>query len=453
MGARLLGSLRIEDSKSVVTVELLSSQHLACHQFQAQAYSCPCKMWHKRQQRVGICFTILFSLCCRSSCLFVQPPSTVKPYPALKLATADRLGIPYKSIACDAGKAASLPSFALTLNSEFGALDEKNFNRLKDAYCSWSETKSRVKWKEGREYTLLDFLPPLLQAVSGLYFQSSRTKLRGLPSFVGSKSRRYAEQEVLLTSNCWGFAWELLFQAENADTSALTISTADPTSAWREFTGPGFDLIQSSRTQPKLLIDEELRNKKTKGGDVLLIWHQNPSTVSGTDLYLDHVATLIDDDVYYEKSGSGDRVPFRINTWEGLTNNFPASVFFWEWRRLVRNNPLSPSTYGTPQTRIQPAIEIFGVDAQVAAANKNTPGIGKVQNKRLLSDLQPDIAKRLSLQVDIGDDGNVAAQTYTGIILLEDLIVDSKTGRAKLPRSAFMPEWYMMLQSQLLSRE
>ena len=136
--------------------------------------------------------------------LFVQPPYKVKPYPELKLSAADRLGVSYKSIAYDAGKAASLPGFALSLNAEFGAIGESTFNALRNHYCGWSETKSRVFWKQGRKYTLLDFLPPLMQATSGLHFQSSRTPLSGLPSFLGGpddRVKKYTEQEVLLTSN------------------------------------------------------------------------------------------------------------------------------------------------------------------------------------------------------------------------------------------------------------
>eukprot|EP00980_Cylindrotheca_fusiformis_P022002 scaffold8881_cov73-Cylindrotheca_fusiformis.AAC.1 len=288
-------------------------------------------------------------------------------------------------------------------------------------------------------------------AVSGLHFHSSTSRQRrvGLPSFIGSRIKKYDRtQEVLLTSNCWGFAWEVLFQADNADVSAITISTADPTSAWREFTGPSFDLIQSTRTQPDLVKLEErkLRNKNMKGGDVLLIWHQNVPTASGEDLNLDHVATVIDEDVYYEKSGSGDKVPFRVNTWEGLVANFPPSVFFWEWRRLVRNNPLSPNIYGTAQ-RLRPATELFGVDSQLAAA------MGGVTSRfSLLSKLRPSVAKRISLQTDTGDDGLVETQTYTGILVLEDIRYSKKNGRAYLPPSAFMPEWYMEAQQLLLPR-
>lgn len=380
--------------------------------------------------------------------LFVRPPYSTIPYPQLQLNAADALGIPYKGIAYDAGKSASLPGFALSLNAEFGPIEESTFARLKSAYGSWSETKSKVVWKEGRSYTLLDFLPPLFQAVSGLHFRSSRTKLKGLlPSFIGGpndRARKYTEQEILLTSNCWGFAWEALFQADNSDTSRMTISTADPTSAWRQFTGGGFDLIQSSRTAPTLLDDAELRNRRTKAGDVLLIWHKNPSTASGQDLYLDHVATLIDNDVYFEKSGSGDKVPFRINTWEGLTKNFPLKVFFWEWRRLVRNNPLSPSLYGSPDTRLLPATDVFGLDAQL-----QTTAVQQIDRWSVLSELQPNIAKRFSLQTDIAEDGFVEGQTYTGILVLEDLLIDPETGRASLPKSAFQKDWFARVLQQL----
>lgn len=376
--------------------------------------------------------------------LFVQPPFHKIKYEQLTLALADKIGAKYAGVAYDAGKAASLPGFALSLNAEFQPMDENTFNDLQKAYCGWSETKSRVIWKEGARYTLLDFLPPLMQATSGLHFRSSRTMIKNgkLPSFV--QNNNDMQQDVLLTSNCWGTAWEILYQADNSDTSAMTISTADPTSAWRAFTSSGFDLIQNSRTKPELLPDNTKRNKKLKGGDVLLVWHNNPSTVSGSDLYLDHVATLIDNDVYFEKSGSGDKVPFRINTWEGLTRNFPTAIFFWEWRRLVRNNRLSPSVY-SDQTSLRPATELFGVDAQLpllTGANSKYSLDLQASFGKLLGRLRPDIKNRVTFQSDPNDNGMVEGQTYTGIVVLEDLVFDNN-GRASLPRSAFMSEFFM----------
>jgi hypothetical protein len=408
-------------------------------------------------QRMEAVLLLLSLFIYSATALFYQPPYKMIPYPGLKLAAADRLGVVYTSIAQDTGKAASFSGFALSLNAKFGPMSESSFQTLQRQYCGWSETKSRVTYSKDRAYTLIDFLPPVMQAVNGLHFQSSRSRLQGqgLPSFVGNRIKKFdMNQEVLLTSNCWGFAWEVLFQADNADVRSITISTADPTSAWREFTSPAFDLIQSSRTLPPKLLtlsETQYRNRKLRSGDVLLIWHQNPPTTSGTDLYLDHVATLIDDDVYFEKSGSGDRVPFRVNTWAGIVANFPPSIFFWEWRRLVRNNPLSPKVYGSPQTRLRPAIELFGIDSQLSAIDSSYASSTRLDRFSLLSKLRPSIAKRISLQASTDDDGLVESQTYTGILMLEDLRFDAKTGRARLPTSAYTPEWYVETQQVLLS--
>jgi len=278
-----------------------------------------------------------------------------------------------------------------------------------------------------------------MQATSGKHFRSTRSKQKNLPSFVNEKQKQYAEQEVLLTNNCWGFAWEVLYQADNPDTSAMTVSTADPTSAWRAFTGPGFDLIQSTLTKPNLLKDQKLRNRKLQAGDVLLLWHTIASSTNPNKVFLDHVVTCIDDDLYFEKSGSGDTVPYRINTWEGVTKNFPPSVFNWEWRRLVRRNRLSPSVW-QPFLRVKPATEVFGVDSRVSYLNSRDRELFS-----WLSKLNPSVAKRLSLTTSRNPDGTIETQAYTGILVLEDLVFDEESGRAMLPESSFDEE-FMKLQ-------
>jgi hypothetical protein len=361
--------------------------------------------------------------------LFVLPPVKVISYPQLKLATADLLRIPYQGIAYDAGEAASYPTFALTLNADFGTLDCVTFLCLQDAYCGWSETKSRVKWKEGESYTLLDFLPPIMQAVSGLYFKSSRQLQPALPSFLGGPNttvQERVEQQVILTTNCWGFAWEVLFQADNKDVRQMQISTADPKSAYAAFSGPGFYLVQTSRFNSKLLTNTRLRNKGLKAGDVLLIWHQIP----GQDLYLDHTAIVIDDDVYYEKSGSGDQTPFRLTTWEGITANFPPGIFTWEWRRLVRNRNVQNKKEG--KFRLKSAMETFGLDQQLKRGT-----LPSSDRFNVINELFPSVQQSLTLQAESGNDGTIEGNTYTGIYVLEDLVFSKKTGRATLPLSAF----------------
>ena len=171
-------------------------------------------------------------------------------------------------------------------------------------------------------------------------------------------------------------------------------------------------------------------------------------------MYLDHVATCIDDDVYFEKSGSGDKVPFRLSTWEMITKNFPTFVFVWEWRRLVRNNPTSPNLYGNVP-RLQSASELFGIDSQVEEAERNVPPSKRNIQSRfsILKDLitEGKVPTRLSLQADLGEGGVVESQVYTGILVLEDIQFDTKTGRAYLPKSAFMPSWYQTVQRNLFN--
>ena len=128
----------------------------------------------------------------------------------------------------------------------------------------------------------------------------------------------------MLAYNCWRFAWVVLLQADNKDVKAMMISTADPTSAWKAFTSSGFDLIIQTTlvTKPKLLVQDNIkqRNKKLQPGDLLFIWHCNPSTVSGTDSYLDHVATYIDNDLYDEKVVVVIMYPFVFLKYRGNDN-------------------------------------------------------------------------------------------------------------------------------------
>ena len=220
----------------------------------------------------------------------------------------------------------------------------------------------------------------------------------------------------------------------------MTVSTGSPGSAWCAFTGPGFDLIQSTLTNPDLLSDKVQRNKKLQPGDVLLLWHTIATSDRPDKVYLDHVVTWIDDDVMFEKSGSGDTVPFRLNTWEGLTANFPPSVFNWEWRRLVRNNRMSPSVW-QPYLQLKPAQMMFGIDSSrlLRTTRENF-------RKRfaLLADLQPTVARQLSLTVEQREDGVVEAERYTRILVLEDMVFDSETGRASLPPSAFQRQFVQL---------
>ena len=78
------------------------------------------------------------------------------------------------------------------------------------------------------------------------------------------------------------------------------------------------------------------------------------------------------------------------------------------------------------------ASEIFGVDSRVAYLNTKDR-----ERFNLLSKLDPNVAKTLSLTTSRNSDGSVETEAYTGILVLEDLVFDDESGRAALPPSAF----------------
>jgi hypothetical protein len=57
-----------------------------------------------------------------------------------------------------------LKNFALSPDADFGRLTNSSFFSLRDAYSGWSKSRPAVIWDPNRNYTLLDFLPPVMQA-------------------------------------------------------------------------------------------------------------------------------------------------------------------------------------------------------------------------------------------------------------------------------------------------
>lgn len=346
----------------------------------------------------------------KTRALFTQVPSVKEPHP-IKLPGAESLGITdYIGVAYNAGEAASLPSFALSLDVDFGTLPNKTtFDKLCDKYCGWSKTKSKVQWNATEKYSLLDFLPPVMQAVSGKHWRTTRHQ-KLLPNVQKQTTR----SDVIGAFNCWGYAWEAQRAASHL-CEELTIHTGEPRQAWKAFTEGGrFRRVQSSRVDSHLLDPNarKRRNQNLEPGDVLLIYHDNGA---GEGIYLDHVATYIDEDLYFERSGSGDRVPFRLNTWVGITQNFPTVVFCWEWRRL------------NPDVGIlESAAEMFGLHIHIS-------------DFPLLATVAQSIQKALSWTPSYDSEGQLDAHAYTGIQKLDPFSFDSR-GRALLPTTALVAD-------------
>jgi hypothetical protein len=336
------------------------------------------------------------------------------------------LNIPYEGFAFNYTNAA-LDTFALSLDVDFfSTLTEAQFNKLKATYCSswWNiSSGSQVRYTPGQSYTLTDFLPPAMQALSGKHFHAQEDVF-ALPYFVSGNEMKLKNQTCLFLINCWGFAYNMLYYSRlpsaEVKASGLYFSVASPTVAYSAFWDSDFfEPIQSSSQNQEYLTNESLRNANLQPGDVILIWHKNQLG----EAYLDHVAIFIDDDLYYEKSGTGDDVPFRLNDYKGLTTAWPIyiGVFIVDWKRLKPDVVLSD-----PATR-------FGLSNEVTVLEVSNSWI---------EELKPEVQLDFSISISFDSNHNIDAQTYTWIKDLQEPLLVDTTGRAVLPEEYYDPEFY-----------
>jgi hypothetical protein len=204
---------------------------------------------------------------------------------------------------------------------------------------------------------------------------------------IGRKSD-CAVQKSLLTTNCWGFAYSVLSSVQRKEPFVHVLSAGDAQVAYDVFTDDRvFSLIQSvENEQSALLKNQTYRNENLKQGDVVLFWHQNKAEQS---VFLDHVAIFIDDDLYYERAGAGDHVPFRLNDWNSILKSWMPGVFNIEWRRVVGD--------------LLPVESAFGMHS--VNTLKQIPEAFKIPEK---------LADQFSIDLEI-ENGGITGQTYVRI--------------------------------------
>jgi len=86
-------------------------------------------------------------------------------------------------------------------------------------------------------------------------------------------------------------------------------------------------------------------------GDIVLISHHHDNRT-----YLDHVALVVDQQLFFEKAGSGDHVPYRLIDRQTLEQIWNPDIYTFEYRR-----PYTQQLWSPPQ-------QVFG--------SQSHPGIG-----------------------------------------------------------------------------
>ncbi len=217
------------------------------------------------------------------------------------------------------------------LSFDFGKISEQDFIYLKNIYSGWSKSQTAVSYDKNRSYQLIDFLPPLIQALNGHRFIPESTSLNKEDrDFWEHLSDSPDEVKKYLYMNCWGLVYEVLRAAKH--------SQAEPTI----FMAQASLMLSQLRNNSEMLLTLQepsefpISGALSKPGDIILVMHRS---LAGYE-YLDHIAIAIDDGIYFEKAGTGKDVPIRIIDEATLIKIWPPGVFYYELRRLHQDASL-----------------------------------------------------------------------------------------------------------------
>lgn len=168
------------------------------------------------------------------------------------------------------------------LRIEFPSLSRGRFERLR---ANYGFGLSRVQFKQGQTYELRDFLTPMMQAVLNHRF---RIEINA----------RYAH----LQTNCWSTGYEALRSARSDASSFVLWMAESPGEIDRAFTRDfGGERLTVATTLDQLRVAPGKRF-----GDLVLQYDATGE--------LEHVAMVVDNDVYFEKTAFITESAFRLTT-------------------------------------------------------------------------------------------------------------------------------------------
>ncbi|MCA2960770.1 MAG: hypothetical protein IOD12_10990 [Silvanigrellales bacterium] len=319
------------------------------------------------------------------------------------------------------------PTRNYTVQVKFGTLSEPNYSLLMDHYGG----QKIVPFSATREYELVDFLPPKIQALVNRWFFTTMEELPNMPpDWKGLGLQQ--ETAVSTAMNCWHTAYEVI---------------RDFGKPWKEMTGRlgGFGLLEAStllgestkiprdvfaleRSQwEKEVISASL---KTNDASALLAGTKratrNANRAVGDMLEVKtafapiapaHVALWIDDDLYFEKTNIGFDDPIRLAFYEDVVEPYfgqdeegrPMTLSFVRW---------------SSDKSLFPAQESFAGKDPVEMDRSS-------RGQAPLSKLPPDIAKSVISSLDAGTGGGpVIWAPYR--ILSFPLVQNPTTGRVEM---------------------
>lgn len=233
---------------------------------------------------------------------------------------------------------ATLPCWSHSIDFDFGTVEESQFKKLSGTYASWWGGEATVNYDKAREYTLTDFLPPPMQALQGLQFKQEELPRPSLPYPASPDTYKNS----ILVPNCWATVHEVLRFAALQKTGSAPAASGAPyyvlSTADQEF----IVFLQTETAAVSGANDASGLPSDRQPGDVFLLWIDQP-----THKYrkrLAHAVTLVDANIGFEKSGSGDTTPYRLTDIASVQAAWRPDIFKYEVRRpkLGKSGTLTP---------------------------------------------------------------------------------------------------------------
>lgn len=322
------------------------------------------------------------------------------------------------------------------LDFVFDGLTPEQFQIVKMLYGGVSRTEPKAK---RATYRLVDFMPPLVQALNGMNFKYAQAQV---PEINEGRTGAYRQPNgpvdayVTTSVNCWATVYGFLRSQPfnpTAEPGPFTVFYTGRFQAYDFFSQLGQNIVTVSIAQKHkaVLPRPSGSDQDIEFGDVLLVVTTRQllrdvetdlkgrilsSTPGSKITAMEHAAIYIDDGLIFEKSNGGDYDPFRfMPLGEALKNYTSEGDIQIEVRRYHDSLPDPRVTFG--------GTAYATSEDYKRPLNKPLEKI-LVMSKEILFPQEGEYYNSFSQAVDVS------------------LTLDDKTGRFKLGSEAFRVETF-----------
>lgn len=197
-----------------------------------------------------------------------------------------------------------------SLDFHFGLLAEEQWDMLRTQYTApWAgpaivagQTSLFDPYDSKHEYSIKDFLPPTIRALDGYNFvEEDEPFPAGVPLPPDPPSAPRLYNKTVLVPNCWATVCELL--------RTIAQCRQDTTTVYYDVYSTDDKDAQRWAEETTTVVPGPYTESDRKFGDVMLVFLKDQQMKRAI---LQHAVMFIDQDIVFEKAGSGSKNPYRL---------------------------------------------------------------------------------------------------------------------------------------------